>query len=212
MATAEEQDQSKLQVRSREAVAVFDDHDTLVAAIQELEMAGFNRGQMNLLVSRKGAAEELGRKVDDVGELAGEGKAPVGTWVDPHEAAEGRTAIAGGLAYIGSIAAVGAVVASGGGLAPAIAAAVAAGGTGGAVGAWLGGLIGSGQAKEVEDQAAHGGLLLWVAIQNAEQEPRAIEILERHSGRQVRVHELNRPWGADPVPVGDWQPDPLLKS
>ena len=55
MATGESHDESRIQVRSREAVAVFDDHDELVAAIQELEMAGFNRSQMNLLASRHGA-------------------------------------------------------------------------------------------------------------------------------------------------------------
>lgn len=211
MATGESHDESRIQVRSREAVAVFDDHDELVAAIQELEMAGFNRSQMNLLASRRGAEEKVGHKVEDVDELAGDGRAPVGTWVDPHEVAEGKTAIAGGLAYVGSIAAIGAVVASGGGLAAAIAAAVAAGGTGGAVGAWLGSLIGTGQAQAVEERTARGGLLLWVGIQSAEQEPRAIEILQRRSKRDVQVHELTRPWGAEQVPLRDWQPDPFLK-
>ena len=141
---------------------------------------------MNLLTGRQQAEEKLGHEVDDVTDLAQEGQAPVGDLGRSSRTAEGKTAIAGGLAYIGSIAAIGAVVATGGGLAAAIAAAIAAGGTGGAVGAWLGSFIDSGQAKSIEGQLAHGGLMLWVEIQSPEQEPRAIEILERHSARDVR--------------------------
>lgn len=212
MTTAEEHDESAIQFRAREVVGIFDSHDDLVAAIQDLEMAGFNRSQMNLLTGRQEAEEKLGQKVDDVSELAKEGEAPVGTWVDRHEIAEGKTAIAGGLAYIGSIAAIGAVVATGGGLAAAIAAAIAAGGTGGAVGAWLGSFIDSGQAKSIEGQLAHGGLLLWVEVQNAEQEPRAIEILKQHSARDVEAHDLIRSWGAEQAPLRNLQPDPLLSK
>lgn len=196
--------------RSREAVAVFDDHDRLVDAIQELETSGFNRSQMNLLTGRRDAEAEAGREVENVGELAHEGKAPTGTWVDRHEVAEGRTALAGGLGYIGSIAAVGAVVASGGTLAAAIAAAVAAGGVSGAAGAWLGGLISSGHADEVAKQVENGGLLLWVQIQDPAQEARAVEILERFSTRKVELHDITRPWGDEEVPLRDLHPDPLL--
>ena len=207
---AEKNSPSDVAYRSREAVAVFDDYDRLVDAIQELETAGFNRSQMNLLTDQRNAEAKVGRKVEDVRELAHEGKAPTGTWVDRHELAEGRTALAGGLGYIGSIAAVGAVVASGGTLAAALAAAVAAGGVSGAAGAWLGGLLSSGHVDEVAKQVANGGLLLWVQIQDPAQEARAVEILERFSARRVELHDITRPWGDEEVPLRDWHPDPLL--
>lgn len=210
MAAADEQDAGTVAYRAHEVVAVFEDHDRLVEAIQELEMAGFNRSQMNLLTSRWDAEAKVGRKIEDVRELAHEGQAPTGTWVDRHELAEGRTALAGGLGYIGSIAAIGAVIASGGGLAAALAAAVAAGGVSGAAGAWLGNLISSGHADKVAEQVAHGGLLLWVQVQSHEQEARAVEILGRYAVREVEVHDLTRPWDKDEVPLRDWQPDPLL--
>lgn len=207
---AENNGRSDVAYRTREAVAVFDEHDRLVEAIQELELAGFNRAQMNLLTSEGDAEARIGHKVEDVGELAHDGKAPTGTWVDRHEIAEGRAALAGGLGYIGSVAAIGAVVASGGTLAAAIAAAVAAGGAGGAAGAWLGTLISSGHADEVAKQVRHGGILLWVQLQNPGQEARAVEILERFSTRKVELHDLTRPWGDQEMPLRDWQPDPLL--
>ena len=212
MATAASNEEINLEVRSREAVAVFATHDDLVAAIEELEMAGFDRSQMHLVAGRPAADPAPGRDPANAPPQLDNGQPKPETWVDRHELAEGKTAIAGGLAYIGSIAAVGAVVATGGGLAAAIAAAVAAGGASGAVGAWLGSFLGSSQAEAVAEQAAQGGLLLWVAIRTPEQEGRAREILERRSHRKVELHELTRPWSADQTAAGDWQPDPLLSK
>ena len=41
--------------RAREAVALFDDYADLVAAIEELELAGFDRAQISLIRSCKAA-------------------------------------------------------------------------------------------------------------------------------------------------------------
>ena len=41
--------------RAREAVALFDDYVDLVAAIEELELAGFDRAQISLMRSCKAA-------------------------------------------------------------------------------------------------------------------------------------------------------------
>ena len=147
MAAAEEHDTSAVQFRAREVVAVFDSHDNLVSAIQDIGDGGLQPHQMNLLTGRQQAEEKLGHKVDDVTDLAQEGQAPVGHLGRSPRTGRGQDGDRCGLAYIGSIAAIGAVVATGGGLAAAIAAAIAAGGTGGAVGAWLGSFIDSGQAN-----------------------------------------------------------------
>jgi hypothetical protein len=42
--------------------------------------------------------------------------------------------------------------------------------------------------RSERDQIDRGGLLLWVRLWNAEDEGRAIEILGRHSAREVHVH------------------------
>lgn len=205
-------DESTLAYRAREAVAVFDNYDELVATIEELELAGFDRAQLNLMTSRRSAEDKLGHKVEDVRELEDEPRVPLGTWVDRYEMAEGKTALTAGLAYIGSFAAIGAVVATGGGVAAAIAAAVAAGGTSGAIGAWFASMLGNRRARELENQLMQGGLLLWVALRLPEQEQKALAILNKHSARDVHVHEVAREWGDEQVPVRNWQPDPFMSA
>jgi hypothetical protein len=79
---------------------------------------------------------------------------------------------------------------SGGTLAAAIAGATAAAGAGGFVGAVLAKFVGDRHAQHLEEQLEHGGLLLWVRTWNAEDEKRAVEILRKHSGRDVHVHSL----------------------
>ena len=199
-------DESAVRYKAREAVAVFNDHDDLVAAIEELALAGFDRAQINLMTSCKDAEEKLGRAVGDVRELEDEAQVPLSTWVDRYELAEGKTALAAGLAYVGSFTAIGVVVAAGGGLAAVIAAAAAAAGATGGLGVWLARFIGRRRAYEIEQQLLRGGLLLWAETHSPEQERRALEILERHSTRDVHLHDLMR----RAVPLRSWQSDPFL--
>jgi hypothetical protein len=181
---------------SREAVAVFCDHDDLLAAIEDFELAGFDRAQISLLTSCKAAERRLGRAVRDVRELEGEPRVPLGAWVDRHERAEGRAALAAGLAYVGSFTAIGVVVADGGEFASAIAAAAAAGGGGCALGLWLADVLGRPRARAIQEQLRRGGLPLWVETHGPEQERTALAILERHATRDVHLHDLARPWDA----------------
>jgi hypothetical protein len=82
-------------------------------------------------------------------------------------------------------------VAFAGGSLAAIAAAAAAGlGAGGLIGASLAGLIGQQRAQQLDEQLRHGGLLLWVRVWDKEREERAVDILSRHSARDVHVHEI----------------------
>jgi hypothetical protein len=210
MATNGRADGSALRYRAREAVAVFSDYDDLVAAIEELELAGFDRAQINLVTSWKDVERKLGHVVADIRELEDEVRVPLGTWVDRHELAEGKAALVAGLAYVGSFAAIGVVVATGGGLAAVIAAAAAAGGAGGALGAWLARFVGRRRAHEIAEQLLRGGLLLWVETHGPEQERRALRVLERHATRDVHLHDLTRSRGTGRVPLHNWQPDPFL--
>jgi hypothetical protein len=184
---------------AREAVALFDDYNDLVAAIEELELAGFDRAQINLLTSCKGAEKRLGRAVPDIRELEDEAQVPLGSWVDRHELAEGRTALAAGLAYVGSFAAIGVVVATDGELPAVIAAAAAAGSAGGGVGMWLASVIGRHRSRSIDEQRSRGGLLLWVETHGPEQDRKAIAILEHHATRDVHLHDLMRSRGAGPI-------------
>jgi hypothetical protein len=89
-------------------------------------------------------------------------------------------------AMVGSLAA----AASGGSLLGVFAAAVFAGGAGGLIGAALARFIGHEHARHLDQHLHHGGLLLWVRTRDAERERPALEILRRHSGDDVHLHEI----------------------
>ena len=180
------------QYKTREAVAVFNDYGDIVGAIEELELGGFDRAQIRLMLSCKSAERRLGRPIEDIRELEDDPAVPLGGWVDRYELTEGKAALTTGLAYVGSLVAIGGVVANGGELAAIIAAAVAAGGTAGAFGLWLTRLVGRRRAHEINEQLSRGGLLLWAETRNSEQERRAVAILKCHSTRDVHLHDLLR--------------------
>jgi hypothetical protein len=92
--------------------------------------------------------------------------------------------------YVGAGVLMGPVAAAGGTLAAIAAAAAVGGGIGGALGSLLARQIGTRHAQRIEEQLKHGGLLLWVRVWDVEGERRAVNILARHSGRDVHVHEL----------------------
>src|SRR5216683_192587 len=86
--------------------------------------------------------------------------------------------------------AAGLTVATGGAAAVATGAAVAAAGGAGAVGALLGRGAGEEQQHLMREQLERGGVLLWVRLPDAAAEPRALDILRRHSAHDVHVHEF----------------------
>ena len=180
------------QYKAREAVAIFDDYDDLLDAIEELEVAGFDRAQIKLMLSCRSAERKLGHPIEDMRELEDEPTVALGGWVDRYELAECKAALTTGLAYVGSLVAIGVVVAGGGELTAIIAAAAVAGGTAGAFGLWLMRLVGRCRAREINEQLSRGGLLLWAETRSPQQERRAIDILECHSTRDVHLHELAR--------------------
>lgn len=204
------EDPTRIRYKIREAVAVFHDPDRLESAIEALELAGFDRSQINVLTSRETAERKLGRPIRDLHELLDEELVPHGNPIDRHERAEGEAALTAGLAGLGSLVAIGATVASGGGIAAILAAAALAGALGGGVGAALARFLTEGHARAVQDAIEHGGLLLWVALRDPEQEARAVAILKEEGGEDVHVHEIEHSWGADEVPIRRWQPDPFL--
>jgi len=183
----------------REAVCVFEDADSLQAAVDELESSGFDHANISLLASEAAVVEKLGHKYEKVTELEDDAAVPRTAFVSAEAVGDAEGGLIGGLLYIGAVAAAGAVVASGGTVAAAVAAAAMSGGATGLIGLVLAKLVGDRHAARLQEQISHGGLLLWVRTWNAEQEKRAMEILSRHSGRNVHVHSLPSAVG---VPAG----------
>lgn len=174
----------------REAVGVFDTADGLQEAIDELQSSGFDRADLSLMTSEHVVEEKLGHKYQKVTELEDDAQAPRTFYIAPESIGEAQGALVGGLFYIGAIGAAGLIFASGGTMAAAIAAAAAAGGAGGVIGALLGKMVGDHHARHIQEQLDRGGLLLWVRTWDADHEARAVDILKKHSGRDVHVHGL----------------------
>ena len=172
----------------REAVAVFDTAQTLQNAIDELLSSGFHRAELSLVASEAEVISKLGHKYRKPSDLQDDPTVPRAAYVSTEAIGDGQGALIGALFYVGAGLLMGPVAAAGGTLAAMASAAALGGGAGGLVGAWLAKLLGDQRARRVQEQLAHGGLLLWVRTWDAEEERRAVKILKRHSGRDVHVH------------------------
>jgi len=174
----------------REAVGYFGDADAMQLAIDDLLSSGFDRAELSLLAAEETVDEKLGHKYNKVSEIEDDPTVPRTRYVSPDFIDDAKTSVIGGLVFLGTLGAAGAVVASGGALAAAIAGAALGAGTWGMLGEFLAKFIGQNHASYIEEQLKHGGLLLWVRCLNPEREKSAMEILSRHSGRDVHVHSL----------------------
>jgi hypothetical protein len=171
----------------REAVAVFDDPETLEKAVFALETHGFDRAAFSLLADEATVEKKLGHRYRRVAEMEDEPAAPRETFFSKVSRVEAEYGLPVGLAFIGVVALAGI-----GGTLPVV---IAAGG-GAAVGAVLGGLIHRHHVHRIEEQLARGGLLLWVAVHDVAEEKTAVEILKGHSAHDVHIHE--RGWDGEP--------------
>ena len=173
-----------------EAVAVFADLGSLEAAIDELQSSGFHRAELSLLASEKTVEQKLGHLYRKVSELEDDPDAPRTAYIPTETIGDAEGAVVGAFVYVaaGVVAAVAA--ASGGTLAGVIAVTAMAGGAGGLIGSVLARFIGEHHAQHVQQQLDRGGLLLWVRTRDEAHEKKAVEIMERHSGRDVHLHGL----------------------
>jgi hypothetical protein len=177
----------------REAVAVFDTAESLELAIEALESNGFDRADISLLADAKTVEEKLGHRYKKVDDLEDDPNVPRTAFVSTASIGDAEGALVGALSYVGAVAAAGAMVATGGTLAAAIAAAMMSGTASGLVGTALASVIDFRHAEYLQDQLAHGGLLLWVRTPDAVHELRAIEILQAYSAHDVHVHTVPTP-------------------
>ncbi|MEH2571806.1 hypothetical protein [Bradyrhizobium sp. AZCC 1708] len=173
----------------REAVGVFASENDLQAAIDELLSSGFHRAELSLLASQDVVNEKLGsgaslRVVED------DPVVPRTAYVSPEAIGDAQGGIVSGLVYAGATAAAGTVLISGGAVVVAVVVGALVGATGGIVGALLAEWLGDNHAQYLQTQIDHGGLLLWVRTRDVRAEDRAVDVLKRHSSRDVHVHTL----------------------
>lgn len=203
-------DRGTVTYRAREAVGVFADPDALEAAVDELELSGFDRAAISVLATDHKVRQRVGHLYATVAEAADDPRAPEAAFVSRHDRAEGEAAAIGIPFQIGGFAGASAMVAAGGTLAAAIAATILGGVVGGGLGALLALAVERSRANRVREELAQGGLLLWVGTPDAAADQRATAILEKHGATSVHIHTIERQWGPEDSPLHGVQVDPLL--
>lgn len=172
----------------REAVALFSTEDELQAAVDDLECHGFSNAAVSRPKPIPDIESELHHPVKSVQALEDDASVPREAYVDKDSRSSGMMVMVVVPVYILLLA--GAGIAAGHGLQTWQAIVLT-------VGLGLIGMFGGGYyalryahyAKErVRQELSRGGLLLWVRTGSQEQERRALEILRRHSGRDVHLH------------------------
>lgn len=174
----------------REAVGIFFNSDQLEAAIADLKAAGFEAREIGLLAGEFTVKEHLGHLYEKVNKEEDDPGAPNKAFVAKQSVGDTAHALFGTLHIVGTAVAGGVVVASAGILGGAIGALVASTAVFGGVGAVLGGIIHKSDADYLEEQVEEGHLLLFVRTEDAEAELKAIDILDKHSAFDPRVHTV----------------------
>ena len=174
----------------REAVGVFDNAESLEAAIDELQSSGFDRAEISVLAGVDTVEKKLGHRYKKVAELEDDAEVPTTAFVSTEAIGDAEGALIGALLFIGAVSMAGAVVASGGALAAAYTAAAIGGATGGMAGIGLSSFLERHHAEYLQQQLDRGGLLLWVRTRDAAHEDRAKKILSKHTAHDVHVHGL----------------------
>jgi hypothetical protein len=176
--------------RFREAVGVFRDPRELERAVLDLMTSGFDRADVSLLATQDTVRHKLPHHYQDTHAAEDDPEAPRAGWSGPEGRTVSRSALGTILGYVGAVTAGGIVVASGGAAEMAIAAGVIGAGAAGGVGYTLGRMFNDRVARNLQDQLEHGGIILWVKVDNDEEGSRASDVLRRHGAWDVHVHEL----------------------
>lgn len=175
----------------REAIAVFLDAQSLRSAIRDLLAAGVSRERIGLLASEHSVRESLGDFYAHTNKTNDSDEGPVTAFVDKNSNnQQQQDSLGGSLFFAGTTGAMGAVVASsavfGGALLAALSGVVAVG----AVGAMAGKIIQQSDADFLQQQVDEGHILLFVTITDPHQEQQITDLLSRHKGQHVKVHEV----------------------
>ena len=176
----------------REAVGIFATEQSFREAIDELLSSGFDHADISLLAAETAVQSKLKNTYTQTTDLADTTQKDVErrAYVASESVGNAKGVMIGGLVYVGALVAAGPVILSGGTLAVGLAAAAVAGGAGGVLGSVLSKWLGDSEGKHLTTQLENGGILLWVNTRDAAHEQKALDIMTRHSGRDVHIHVL----------------------
>jgi hypothetical protein len=176
-------------VRTREVTGVFHSRSALDTAAQDLLSSGFDRADIDVSASPDEQQRRLNYQAIPAADLA-----------DIPAAA--RRPYVGGAFYLVSremtpltvivVSVLSGIVAAAAAIRP------------------LRRLMQRDRVRGLEPVAEWEGLLIWVRVQSPEKEALAQEILLRHGGEAVHIHEIEIAKTADDLPLHSLRPDPWL--
>jgi len=176
--------------RVREVAGVCRSPDALDAAVAGLLLSGFDRTDVDLMGEPEVLRRRLGIDHVPVEKLADLPAAAAKPYLGSADLAATLSTLAGILIFVGAAGAALLVVASGGSWWRSVAAGVGGVAAGAALVAIVANRLKRAQEKELEQQLAAGGIVLWVRARSSEREKRAQQILRAHGAEAIRVHEI----------------------
>jgi hypothetical protein len=212
MASTENTGDTSAEDTTREASAVFDGAAALQSAVDDLLEAGLPRACLSVLGSDEAIRAKFGGKIPDAHDLAENPDTPRGNFVSSDAHAEGIAALAGIPVYVGGAGAAAIAALEGATIVATAGAALGVGLAAGALGRYLARRMEKRHAHEIDEHLQHGGLVLWVRVDDEVQEAKALKALRENGAKDIHLHTVRLPEGPEEVPFHDVQPDPFLEK
>lgn len=200
-------------MRTREVTGVFHSRKALIAAAEDLLVAGVDRADIDVSAS----VDEVDRRLNYVSvppaDLADIPATPRRPYLGEDDALTTKMVMASLAGCAVAVALVLLLVAQNQNMSP-----LAVGLT-----SILSGLVAGGitlvivnrsfhrdRARGLEPVSEYQGLLIWVRVRSPEKEAQAQEILIRHGGKAVHIHEIELTKRTEDLPLHSLRPDPWL--
>ncbi|KRQ14883.1 hypothetical protein [Bradyrhizobium manausense] len=197
--------------RTREVTAVFHSRRALDDAAQDLLLSGFDRSDIDISASPDEVQRRLNYAVIPPADLADTPTAPRQPFFGADDLL-GVEAVASSV--LGCIAAVGSalflIIKGYEAMAVAMWSILIGIFTGAVVIVPIYRLLRRERVRGLEPAAEWDGLLIWVRVRAPEKEAQAQEILMRHGGQAVHVHEIDLEKRPEDLPLHSLRPDPWL--
>ena len=198
-------------LRTREVTGVFHSRKALIAAAEELLVAGFDRADIDV----SAPLDELQRR-QNYGVIPAIELADLPT--TPRQPYKGEDDALGAYAVVGSVAGCAAAVAMAfflglygmGPIAVGILSVLSGVIVGGMALWWTRRRLRRERTMGLEKLSEVQGLLIWVRVRSPEMEAQAQEILVRHGAKAVHIHEIDLAKRTDDLPLHSLRPDPWL--
>jgi hypothetical protein len=198
-------------MRTREVTGVFHSRKALIEAAEELLVAGIDRADIDVSASVNEIDRRLNYQSIPPADLADMPITPRQSFMGTDDVLSAET-VAGSIAGCAVAVAIAffLVVGNAGPLSVGILSVLSGLIVGGITVYWLHRRLNRERTLGLEKQSEWQGLLIWVRVRSPEKEAEAQEILMRHGGEAVHIHEIELTREPDDLPLHSLRPDPWL--